>query len=100
MKKHYRVQSVLLSSNKTVAVTMSPVEWVVPDPQAGTDEEGSPLAWVDAEPEDEGAEPYEAGGAKTELRFTTSEQMLLPDEFVTLTIERTTHNWKGSVDDL
>ena len=95
MKKHYRVQSVLLSANKTVAVTMSPVEWVLPDPSAGSDDEGFPNGWVDAEPSAEGAEPFEPGGKMTELRFTTEDdQMFLPAEFVTLTVERTEHEWK------
>lgn len=94
MKMHYQVQSVLLSANKTVAVTMFPVEWVLPDPTAGVDNQGFPNGWVDAEPSDEGAEPFEPGGKMTELRFTTEDPMFLPDEFVTLTVERTEHGWK------
>lgn len=94
MRKHYRVQSVLLSG-KTVGVTLNPVEWVVADPEAGVDDDDVPNGWLDAEPSDEGAEPFEPGGSKTELRFVldAGESHFLPDEFVTLTIEHTEHTW-------
>lgn len=98
MKKHYRVQSVLLSTGQ-VAVTLNPVEWIAPDPSKGLDDMGIPEGWVDAEPEDEDAEPLESGGSKTELRFKTSDSMFLPGEFVTLGIERTEHHWQPGADE-
>lgn len=99
MRKHFRVQSVLLSANQA-ALTLSPVEWTLPDPAAGMDDEGFPKSWIDAEPEDEGAEPFEPGGSKTELRFAASdfafdpEAAFMPDQFVSITIEPTTHTWQ------
>jgi hypothetical protein len=97
MKMHYRVQTILLSRERS-AVTLSPVEWVRPDGPA-VDEDGSPVNWKNCEPNEPEAEPFEPGGKMTELRIEGSVGWE-PDDFVTVTVESTEHHWKGSAADL
>lgn len=93
MKKHFRVQSVLLSS-KSAALTLTPVEWVR---QVSSGPDPEDISYADCEPGDLDAEPYEPGGSRTELRIERHDAdgylVLQPDEFVTIDIKHTEHNW-------
>lgn len=92
MQMHFRVQSVLLSNDRS-ALTLSPVEWSrgVGEPDA----EGVYEEWESADPMSEGAEPFEPGGKMTEIRVEGATEWK-PGDFLTLTLVSTDHAWSAA----
>lgn len=90
MNLHFRVRNVMLTQSQT-QLTLDPVEWIVP---IKTDDEGNETEWRDATgPDEDNAEPFEPGGKTTELRLDGIHDDFRPDDFLTITVEPTVHNW-------
>lgn len=87
---YFRVRSIFKNGAQTT-LTLNPVEWLRGDPDTA-DADGTFHEWHDAEPTDDGAEPYEPGGKTTELRFEGDHPAEVGD-FLTLTVVPTEHSW-------
>lgn len=92
MKLHYRIQTVLASTN-TTALTLSPVEWGRDSAEEWIEVEGEAIpAWEACDPSDPHAEPLEPGGKMTELRIDGACDWR-PGTFLTMTVEETDSSW-------